>query len=140
MKYRLRRARWLMAVSTSISFRGASQVLLRWREAPKATSHEELVELIKAHRSKAVLRSACAIAEMTKVYLVQENTRIGIVQSCRQQGNSFILNITISDNPVMEAGSQVDPGIFAVDDFVTEEQEAEILRDLDEQGPMRAPY
>jgi len=79
---------------------------------------------------------------MTKVYLIQEeNTRIGIVQSCRQQGNSFILTITISNNPVMEAGSQVDPGIFAVDDFVTEEQEAEILRDLEEQGPpMRAPY
>ena len=131
-----------MAVSTSISFRGASQVLLRWRESPKATSHEELVDLMKAHPSRPVLRSACAIAEMTKVYLIQEeNTRIGIVQSCRQQGNSFILTITISNNPVMEAGSQVDPGIFAVDDFVTEEQEAEILRDLEEQGPpMRAPY
>lgn len=131
-----------MSVSTGIFFSGAGQVLLRWSEAPKAPSHEEPVELIKAHRSEPVLRSAWAITEMTKVYLIQEeNTRIGIVRSCRQQGNSFILTIGINENPVLEAGSEVDPGIFAADDFVTEEQEAEILRELGEQtAPVRLPY
>ncbi len=131
-----------MVGSTGISPKGAGQVLLRWSDNPKAPSQEEPVELIKADGSEPVLRSARAITEMTKVYLIQEeNTRIGIVHSCRQQGNSYILTIRINDSPVLEAGSEVDPGILAVDDFLTEEQEAEILRDLEKQAaPVRVPY
>lgn len=121
-----------MAVGTSISSLGASLVLLRWCDDSEAPLHEQLVELLEEHRSEPVVRSALAITELTRVYLIErEYVRSGIVRSCQPEEGSFILTIDINDGSVVTR-SEHDPGIFAVEDFITEEQEAEILRNVEE--------
>ena len=52
-----------------------------------------------------------------------------MVSSCRQEDRSFILTIQIDDSSLFRHNSDLDPGIFAVEDFLTEQQEAEILKD-----------
>ncbi len=122
-----------MTVGTSISSLRAGLVLLRWCEDPKAPVHEELVEWVGEHRSEPMVRSASAITELTRVYLIERQyVRSGIVKSCQPQEGSFILTIDISDVSVLTIPSERDPGIFAVEHFITEEQEAEILRELEE--------
>lgn len=122
-------------VSTSILSEDSERVLLRWSEAPNAPSSEEFVHLIEARPSEAVIRSARKVLEKVRVYLVGRQYRgAGVVHSCRREGNSFILTIVITDNSSTEHRSDLDPGIFSVDDFLTEEQEALILKDL-ESGP-----
>ncbi|MBV8808383.1 MAG: hypothetical protein JO033_06875 [Acidobacteriaceae bacterium] len=91
------------------------------------------MELLEEHRSEPMVRSALAITELTRVYLIErEYVRTGIVRSCQPEEGSFILTIDISDVSVIEASSERDPGVFAVEDFITEEQEAAILREIEE--------
>lgn len=56
--------------------------------------------------------------------------RSGRVQSCLNDGNSFVLTILIEEDCAL-AGSEMDPGIFAVDNFLTEKEEEDILSDIE---------
>ena len=60
----------------------------------------------------------------------QQYTGNGIVHSCRKDDKSFILTIQIDEDSLFRHRSELDPGIFAVEDFLTEQQEAEILTGL----------
>ncbi len=123
-----------MSSSTSSSPESSEQLLLlRWSEAPNRPSREEFVQLIEAHLSQAVIRSALKLTEETKVYLLgQKYKGNGIVRSCRRQGDHFILTIWIgNENPLGAPASEIDPGVLAVEDFLTEEQERKILEDFD---------
>jgi len=99
------------------------QVLLRWSDSPNAPQQEEFAQLLEAHLSEAVLRSALKICEKTKVYL---KTNLyaggGIVRSCRPDGSYFVLRISMD--------SKSDPGVLTVDQFLTEEDERRILEEL----------
>ncbi len=102
-------------------------VKLRWSEAPNARIREASAELLRTHVSETVLRSSREVAEKTKVYL--ENSYYkgkGVVRSCVRLGTYFVLRILMVP--------EKDPGVLAVEDFVTEEQERRILEQLQGYG------
>ena len=106
------------------------QVLLLWTDTQDFASRREFGHLLETHRNEAVIRSANKIGENAQVYLMgKQYTGNGIVSSCHQEDSSFILTIQIDDTSLIRHNSELDPGIFAVEDFLTEQQEAEILRD-----------
>jgi len=124
-----------MSACSSTCPDGSDKVLLRWSDTPNSPSREEIVEILETDPDEAVIRSALKVSERTEVLLIgKDYSEMGVVRSCRQQGNKFI--VTIQMGPAAEPfqrGSQVDPGVLAIDDFLTEEQEAQILNDLDEE-------
>lgn len=83
------------------------------------------------------------MSEKTKVTLIgKDYTGIGIVKSCRRDGENFILSIGLTEEFIQAAlPSDADPGALVVDDFVTEEQETKILEGLQDslRGWMRLP-
>ena len=102
---------------------------------PNSSSGEEVVEMVEAHFSEAVVRSSLCLRSLrkdTQVSLTgQFCHELGIVRSCRAEGSKFVL--TIGTGPSSHAGvGGIDPGVLAVEDFLTEEQEEEILRNLDD--------
>jgi len=122
-----------MSVSaTTIALEQPGQVLLLWTDPGDFASRREFVDLLETHRDEALVRSARKVRENTQVYLMgKQYTGTGIVRSCRQDDNSFVLAIQIDEGSLFRPNSELDPGIFAVEDFLTEQQEAEILRDLE---------
>ena len=127
-----------MPVVSSVSHGDPERVLLRWSEAPNLPSREELVQIIWAQPEEALIRSASKLLENTQVYLITKcRTDDGVVRSCREEGSSFIVRIAIAANLTNNYGYDLDPGIFAVEDFLTEEQEAKILEDLENEDAPR---
>lgn len=115
------------------------EVLLRWSETPESPSVEELVELLQTRVREAVIRSTRKVREATRVYLIGKHYMgNGVVRSCRPEGNAFILNIVINEKVMVHYASELDPGVLTVEDFLTEEQEAQILQDLEKDTPRNA--
>ena len=110
------------------------QALLCWSEAPHSPAREEFVQVLESHSEEAVIRSTLQVSERTKVTLIgKDYTGIGFVKSCRAEGETFIVTISMADDdPTNAPHSQRDPGVLAVDNFLTEEDEAKILQDLDD--------
>ena len=116
--------------ATPIAVGQSGQLLLLWTDTLDFASRREFGHLLETHRNEAVIRSANKIGENAQVYLMgKQYTGNGIVSSCHQEDSSFILTIQIDDTSLIRHNSELDPGIFAVEDFLTEQQEAEILRD-----------
>ncbi len=116
------------------------RALLRWSDAASAVSHEQFVEIVEARLSEAVLGSTCEIPVDTKVRLIgRDYTGEGTVRSCRSEGTLYKLSLSMGEElPQSTQHSTFDPGLFAVENFLTEEQEAKILKDLedDERNPI----
>lgn len=130
-----------MSVGAGVSPEGSEQVLvLRWCEAPDSASREQIVQILQSRFQEAVIRSACRVREDTQVQLIgKQYMAEGIVRSCREEGESFILRIAMgADIMIPYTIPERDPGVLAVDDFLTEEQEAKILEDLDKDVPRKA--
>jgi hypothetical protein len=122
-----------MSLSAS-SFSGDSgQLLLRWSDGSNFVSHEEFVDVLSRQLSRITVRSGSAIAQDTPVFLAGgQYIANGIARSCRKDSsNSFILGILIDTESNIHSGSARDPGIFVLEDFITEEQEAAILENFD---------
>lgn len=118
-----------MSASCNSLFPQSDRAVLRWSENPNLPSREEPVDIVKARPSGALIRSTLQIDKETRVYLIKNGyTRIGIVKSCREDCGVFLMEIASA-----EAGAcyPADPGVLAVDDFITEEEEAQILSGLD---------
>ena len=123
-----------MSASSSSSPDDSDQLLLRWSDNPDLPSHEEWVQMLEAKGSEYVIRSSLRILEKTRVYLVGRDTsEAGIVRSCRRHGIDFILTIGISPEGPVVPRFGIDPGVFIVDSFLTEEQELQILGELEEE-------
>jgi hypothetical protein len=121
-----------MSLSASIPSGDSGQLLLRWSDDSKFASREEFVDVLSRQLSGIVVRSSSAIAENTPVCLAgAQYIANGIARSCRKDSNSFILGILIDTESKIHNTSALDPAIFSVDDFLTEEQEAAILENLD---------
>lgn len=117
--------------STSSPFKSSDQVLLRWSER-NSPRREVIAQVVETHASEAVIRCGLQLTEKTKVYLMGDKfTRTGIVRVCRPDGARFLLTIRpVGDEFSAPTGSVFDPGIRAVEDFLTEEQERQILEAL----------
>jgi len=127
-----------MSVSTSILL-NSSQVLLRWSDGPNSPCREEVVDLVEAEPRKILTRGALEVTENTQVHLIG-NYYIadGVIRSCQKDGTWFLATIAIDENSSVQSCSARDPGIFAVEDFLTEQQEAEILMSLGDDTPRAA--
>jgi hypothetical protein len=123
-----------MSVEGNAFHRGPDQALLCWSETPHSPAREEFVEVLESHLTGAVIKSSLEVSEQTKVTLIgKDYTRIGIVKSCREDGKSFILTISMGDADVLQPVLEdCDPGVLTVDSFLTEEEEAKILQGLDD--------
>ncbi len=110
----------------------SNQVLLCWSDPPDSPSREQVVQLIEADTSEALIRSTLKVQEKTKVRLIGEKyTGNGIVRSCKKVQSGFMLTIWIAGAANSSCASERDPGVLAVEDFLTEEQEAEILGEVE---------
>lgn len=107
---------------------GTGCFVLRWSETCKSGFHEHLVELISSQQTETVLRSPISIKEHTAVLLLETKSS-GVVRSCHQEGSAFVLTISAKDEiNRFSSGAQRDPGVITVDSFLSEEQEAELLK------------
>lgn len=121
-----------MSLSSSSSSGDPDQLLLRWSDNLNSSSHEEFVDVLSRQLSKIIVRSACKVAEDTPVFLAgRRYSANGRADSCQRVASSFILGILIDKESHIQAESDWDPGVFAIDDYLTEEQEDEILANLD---------
>jgi hypothetical protein len=121
-----------MSLSASIPSGDSGQLLLRWSDGSNSASREEFVDVLSRQLSGIVVRSGSALAENTPVCLAGEQyIANGIARSCRKDFNSFILGILIDSETRIHNSSALDPSIFSIDDFLTEEQETAILENLD---------
>jgi hypothetical protein len=120
-----------MSAGSAKCWDSAKHILLRWFDFPHSSSREEVVEMVESDFSEAVVCSSLGLSKDTRVSLTgQFCHELGIVRSCRAEGNKFMLTIGIG--PMSHGGgSGIDPGVLAVEDFLTEEQEAEILNNLE---------
>ena len=120
-----------MSSGTSSPSKIIGQAVLRWSE-PDGPFCEIPVQLIEAHASKALIRCEQQLSKKTKVYLMGEKiTRFGTVRSCRTDRGAFLLTIASSgDDFTCKPASRLDQGVLAVEDFLTEEQEQQILAAL----------
>jgi hypothetical protein len=117
------------------------QALLCWSEAPNSPSREEFVQVLETHLSEAVIKSTLKVNEKTKVTLIgKDYTGIGIVKSCREDGKNFIVTIGIGGEWTRPApAGEPDPSVMVIDEFITEDQEAQILHDLSNSPRHRFP-
>jgi len=120
-----------MSTGTSSPSKNSGRALLRWSE-PGSPSREAVVQVVERHVSEAVIRCGLQLTKKTKVYLMGEKfTTMGTIRSCRHKGPQFLLTIRTSGTDFTSStASLLDPGILAVEDFLTEEQEEQILAGL----------
>jgi hypothetical protein len=124
-----------MAVNRSVPPEILEQALLRWSQDSSSPLHEEFVEVLRSHVAEVAIRCTLKVGENTEVYLIGKHYRgHGTVRSCRKHENSFILKIVIDENLVLRCGSDLDPGVLAVEDFLTEAQEEEILKKIEKEA------
>jgi hypothetical protein len=64
--------------------------------------------------------------------VTEDCTEESVVQACEGEAAGFLLTLQIKQ-PNRSGRSAFDPGVFAVGDFLTEEQEAAILEQVAEQ-------
>jgi hypothetical protein len=125
-----------MSLSASSSSGDPDQLLLRWSDDSSSPSREEFVDVLSRQLSKIFVRSACQLAEDTPVFLAgRKYSANGRAGSCQKEASSFILGILIDNESHIQLESDWDPGVLVIDDFLTEEQEDEILANLDNSGP-----
>lgn len=107
--------------------------LLRWFEGPRSNHREELVEIVDDHECQTVVRTSFELHPETKVSLITENyTEESVVQACQSEKTFFLLRLEARQHS-RDARAAIDPGLFSVNDFLTEDQEAAILEEVAEQ-------
>lgn len=123
-----------MSATSSSLLPQPGRAVLRWSENSSSPSREEPVDILRALPSETLIRSALQVNEKTRVYLIKNGyTRIGIVKSCFADSGVFLMEIDIasSDSLTRQDAFPPDPGVLAVDSFLTEEEEEQILSNLD---------
>lgn len=121
-----------MPLNRTTSASQSNQALLCWSDPPDSPVQEEFVQILESHPTEALISSALKVSEEIKVTLIgKDYTGIGIVKSCRTDGENFILSIGLTEESFQGTlPSSADPGALIVDDFLTEEQETKILEGL----------
>jgi hypothetical protein len=112
-------------------------LFVRWSDKYHASPLEERVQLVRRDHVEWVVSSPVRIVEKTQVYLSGDWAMgNGIVRSCRREGATFLLTIAMTVDPsYLTPRQEFDPGVLALDDFLTEEEEAKILESLKDEIP-----
>lgn len=110
---------------------------VRWSEKYNVSLLEQKVALIRREGLEWVISCPVRILEKTQVYLTGDGAMgNGIVRFCRREGTAYMLTISMSvEPPFIPPRQEFDPGILAIDDFLTEEEEAKILDSLKDEIP-----
>ncbi|MFL6414284.1 MAG: hypothetical protein ACJ74Y_01270 [Bryobacteraceae bacterium] len=111
----------------------SDKILLRWSDCPASPAVELPVELIAEDGSQRIVRAPVRLDEETPVTLLANEYMVnGIVRFCRADRNSYLITVSTNDSSdeQFETVFFHDPGSLAVDDFLTEEEEAKILESL----------
>lgn len=111
----------------------SGQIILRWSDTPSAPASELPVELVDSDNGEPTVRAPRRVGEHTPVALVAKGYMVnGIVRFCRADKEFYL--ITVSTSEISEGRFEPapfrDPGALAVDEFLTEEEEAKILESL----------
>ncbi len=122
-----------MSQDFSASAGAWDRVLLCWSDTPQSPLRRELANILETRSAEAILSTSFKIPENTAVQLSGTNyTGQGVVRSCRAESGSFVLTVSIgSETPAALREWDLDPGVLVVDDFLTEEEEAELLKDFE---------
>ncbi len=124
----------MQVCSDASSLAHSKYALLRWFEGPQSEVREEFVEIINDQVSQTTVRSSLKLNRATAVTLIgKDHTEEGVVECCQHEKTWFLLTV-VNKLPGRDGGFIPDPGLFAVDDFLTEEQEAAILREVADQA------
>ncbi len=111
----------------------SGQITLRWSDTPSGRALESVVELVDSDHPEPIVRAPRRVGEDTPVTLIAEGYTVnGIVTFCRADKESYLITVStcgISEDQ-LETAHFHDPGAIAVDDFLTEEEEAKILESL----------
>lgn len=118
--------------ASSCSLDEPDKLLLRWSEDAFSPSREELVQMLETSMFEAVICSSLKVVEKTEVFLIGKySTESGVVRSCRPAGGKYIVTILIHSqkpNP-----PDIDPGMLAIDSWMSEEQEQAILDEIEKE-------
>lgn len=105
---------------------------IRWSIPADGSIQEEPVEIISEESTEATIRALSGLTEKTPVYIKGNSyTGNGIVESCTPEGQGHRVVIQLVCNQMITVhSSQIDPGVYSVEGFLTEEEEAKILESL----------
>lgn len=120
----------------------SKEIILRWCDSLSASVFELPVEIVDEANCEPIIRAPLKIGEDTPVTLLAKDYMVnGIVRFCRADRNSYL--ITVATRDVSEERAEKayfrDPGVLAIDDFLTEEEEAKILESLQDSSRSLAP-
>lgn len=111
----------------------SGRISLRWSDSSVAPALETVVELVDPDNAEPIVRAPLRIVEETPVTLLADGYMVnGIVRFCRADKESYLIAVAaceISEDHLVPVDVR-DPGVLAVDDFLTEEEEAKILESL----------
>lgn len=105
---------------------------VRWSEPVGGVVREESVVILSENPSETTIRAVTGLREKTPVYIRgHTNSGNGIVESCIREGDDYRVVIQLSSEEMLTTNyPQIDPGVFALDNFLTEEEESKILDSL----------
>ena len=112
-----------------------TRVVLRWFDHPGLPYLEESVEVLETRFAETVVCASREIPTETAVLLDGLHYKeSGVVRFCRADGDRFVVTISIGvDSRFDSMNAEMDPGVIAVENFLTEEQELKILKDLEDE-------
>lgn len=106
---------------------------IRWSVPLDGSIQEESVEVLSEESTEATIRALSGLLEKTPVYIKANTyTGNGIVESCipEGQGHRVVIQLVCKQMITIHTPHNVDPGVFAADGFLTEEEESKILEAL----------
>ncbi|MFL6447414.1 MAG: hypothetical protein ACJ746_06955 [Bryobacteraceae bacterium] len=113
---------------------------MRWSDSPSAPALELPGEVVDNSNSEPIVRVSLKINEQTAVTLLGKDFMLnGIVRSCRPEKDCYLVTVATDDvsGQRFEQAHFRDPGVLALDDFLTEEEEAKILESLEDRSGSR---
>ena len=106
--------------------------LVRWSDHPGQTDQEESGLIIGEGLHSVTVRIVKPLCEATRVSVRADSSpENGIVKSCLPEGSQYLVLIELDYEEMLRVGPEhIDPGVFAMESFLSEEQEQKILDSL----------
>jgi hypothetical protein len=109
--------------------------ILSWEKTESSKSGELRVEVLTVYKASATLCSPVSLRrKMPLRVMCQEYSGRAIVRTCRRSSRGFIARVHLLEGNANArcAVPGFDPGVLAVEGFITEEQEEALLASLND--------